>query len=50
MMSKDEQEKKASRLRWKITPPKWLSDTYKPILFWSSYYEELYNLPFNPFE
>jgi hypothetical protein len=48
-MSKIQKEEKASSLWWLKTPPRFLSDTYQPVLFWSTYYKALYNLPFNPF-
>ncbi len=48
-MSNIQKEEKENRLWWMKTPPRVLADTYQPILFWSTYYAALYDIPFNPF-
>ncbi len=38
----DQREEQARRVRYFLTPNKWLADTYPVAVFWSKYYEAKY--------
>jgi hypothetical protein len=44
-LSAEDAEEKNSRVKWFLTPNRWLADTYQPVLFWSTFYSAKHDLP-----
>lgn len=41
-LSPEDKQNKENRVKWFLTPNRWLADSYQPVMFWQEFYSAKY--------